>query len=224
MFFDADYREVATLRDGTPAVLRLVRPDDKDLFRRGFARMSPESRYLRFFTPKAALNDDELRYLTEIDQLRHVAIGASTLDGSEGLGVARSIQLDGEPGVAEAAIAVVDEMHGKGLGSLLFMRLVAAARERGVERVRCLVLGSNTAMHDFLRDVLPERTVQVDAGVVTVEMTLPPLGPAQPAAEPPRESGMYELLRLAARGVVKTRSMVARLMGGSAADDEPSAG
>src|SRR5215510_13319274 len=108
--------------------------------------MSPQSRYLRFFTPKACLTEDELRYLTEIDQERHFALGASTVDERDGLGVARFIRLDGEPGVAEAAIAVVDEMHGQGLGSLLFMRLVAAARERGVERVRCEVLGSNLAM------------------------------------------------------------------------------
>src|SRR5262249_41893514 len=159
--------EVATLRDGTAVVLRLVRPDDKELLRRGFARMSPESRYLRFFTPKAALTDDELRYLTEIDQDRHLAIGASTLAADHGLGVARAIALDGEPGVAEAAIAVVDDMHGKGLGSLLFMRLVAAARERGIERVRCEVLGSNNSMQVFLQDVLPDRTIRVDAGVVT---------------------------------------------------------
>jgi GNAT superfamily N-acetyltransferase len=214
VFFDADYREVAILRDGTPVVLRLVRPDDKERFRRGFERMSPHSRYLRFFTPKPALTDEELRYLTEVDQVRHLAIGASTLDGVDGLGVARLIQLDGEPGASEAAIAVVDDMHGKGLGSLLFMRLVAAARERGVERVRCEVLGSNSSMQQFLQGALPERTVKVDSGVVTVEMQLPGVDPAQPAAEPPRESGMYELLRMAARGLVKTRAVVARLMGG----------
>jgi GNAT superfamily N-acetyltransferase len=218
VFFDADYRERATLRDGTAVVLRLVRPDDKDLLARGFERMSPHSRYLRFFTPKPCLTDDELRYLTEIDQDQHFALGASTLDERDGLGVARFIRLDGEPGVAEAAIAVVDDMHGKGLGSLLFMRLVAAARERGVERVRCDVLGTNLSMQDFLRGVLPERTVHVEEGVVTVELALPPLGPAQPAAELPRESSIYELLRLVARGVVNTRNAVVRLMGGSGDD------
>jgi GNAT superfamily N-acetyltransferase len=224
VFFDADYREVATLRDGTAVELRLVRPEDKALMRRGFERMSPHSRYLRFFTPKPALTDDELRYLTEIDQVRHVAIGAATLDGQDGLGVARLVQLDGEPGASEAAIAVVDDMHGKGLGSLLFMRLVAAARERGVERVRCEVLGSNSSMQQFLQDALPERTIKVDSGVVTVDMTLPGIGPAQPAAEPPRESGMYELLRMAARGVVKTRAVVARMMGAGGDHDDRSEG
>ncbi len=189
MRFGADYREVATLRDGASVVLRPIRPDDKDLLARGFARLSPQSRYLRFFTPKACLTDDELRYLTEVDGDRHFAIGAATLDGSEGLGVARFIRLEHEPGVAEAAIAVIDDMHGKGLGSLLFERLVAAAAERGVERVRCHVLGSNTSMQEFLRAFAPVHSTTVDSGVVTVDMPL-------------RDRGMYELLRQAAAGAI----------------------
>ena len=180
-------------------VLRLVRPADKELLERGFARLSPQSRYLRFFTPKSALTDDELRYLTECDHVRHLAIGATTADAREGLGVARFIALEGEPGVADAAIAVIDEMHGKGLGSLLFERLVAAARERGIERVRCDVLGSNTAMQDFLHAHPGARTTRVEAGVVTVEMPLP-----QPVEV--RASGMYELLRQIARGAISSRA------------------
>jgi GNAT superfamily N-acetyltransferase len=187
--FGADYREVATLRDGASVVLRPIRPDDKDLLARGFARLSPHSRYLRFFTPKACLTDDELRYLTELDGVTHFALGATTEDERDGLGVARFIQLAAEPGVAEAAIAVIDDMHGKGLGSLLFERLVAAAAERGVERVRCHVLGSNTSMQDFLRAFSPVQATTIEGGVVTVEM---PLG----------DRGMYELLRQAAAGAI----------------------
>jgi GNAT superfamily N-acetyltransferase len=197
---DRDYREVATLRDGTPVVLRLVRPEDKDLLARGFARLSPTSRYLRFFSPKASLTDDELRYLTEVDQIHHVALGASTLDGQDGLGVARLIEQPGEPGVAEAAIAVIDDMHGKGLGSLLYERLVEAARERGITRFRCEVLGSNTAMQDFLHATPGAHTTRVDSGVVTIELPLPP----EPSK--PRESGIYELLRQVARGIITTRA------------------
>ena len=142
MFFDADYLEHATLRDGTEVALRLVRPDDKALLREGFARMSDESRYRRFFTPKYELSADELRYLTEIDQVTHVAIGATSADGARGLGVARFIVLAGEAGAAEAAVAVTDDLQGRGLGSLLLQRLVAAAHERGVERFVFEMLGS----------------------------------------------------------------------------------
>lgn len=213
-FFDDSYRELATLRDGETVVLRLVRPADKAILRHGFARLSPESRYLRFFASKLALSEDELRYLTEIDQVHHFALGAVREHpwGDEGLGIARFIQLPKEPGTAEAAIAVLDEMQGKGLGSLLFMRLVAAARERGVERVRCEVLGSNHGMQEFLKTVPAERTLTVEAGVVRVDLTLPPLVPAHDVRELPRDSGIYALLKLAARSAVESRAAVARFM------------
>jgi GNAT superfamily N-acetyltransferase len=155
MFFDADYLEHATLRDGTEVVVRLLRPDDRELLRAGFGRLSPESRYRRFFAAKNELSARELRYLTECDQVHHVALGATSADGERGLGVARYIVLDDEPGLAEAAIAVADEVQGRGLGSLLFQRLVAAARERGVERFRCDMLGSNQGMADLLRALAP---------------------------------------------------------------------
>jgi GNAT superfamily N-acetyltransferase len=178
-----------------------VRADDKERLREGFQQLSPESRYLRFHGAKTDLSEAELRYLTEVDGVRHFAIGA--IDGERGLGVARLVQLDGEPGVAEAAITVLDEMQGKGLGTLLFQRLVAAAAERGIERIRCLVLGSNQPMQDLLRKLGGgESTVTVDSGVVTVEIALPAVRPDAPVEEAPRDSGLYELLRLAAQRLV----------------------
>lgn len=206
MYFDADYLEHATLRDGTEVVLRLLRPEDKELLRSGFAGLSAESRYRRFFTPKNELSPGELRYLTEIDQVRHVAIGASTADGSKGLGVARCIVLDEDPALAEAAIAVADEVQGRGLGSLLFQRLVAAARERGIERFRCEMLGSNKGMADLVRALAPTASCEVEQGVMRMELTLPGLEPHHPASEPPRETGLYRLLSLIAEGAVEWRA------------------
>lgn len=220
MFFDADYLERATLRDGTEVVLRLLRPGDKDLLRRGFERLSPESRYRRFFSVKSELNEGELRYLTEIDQVRHVAIGASTADGEIGLGVARFIALDDEPGLAEAAIAVADEIQGRGLGSLLFQRLVAAARERGVERFRCDMLGTNQGMADLVRAIAPHASCVIERGVMRMELALPGLEPRHPASEPPRETGLYRLLALIAQGAVEARARWHSLVDGKRDDDE----
>ncbi|HVK74439.1 MAG TPA: GNAT family N-acetyltransferase [Kofleriaceae bacterium] len=222
MFFGPDYQEHACLRDGTPVLLRLIRPDDKELLRRGFLRLSPESRYRRFFAAKVDLTPDELRYLTEVDGVDHVALGAVTADGRNGLGVARFIRLAGERGTAEAAIAVVDEIQGKGLGSLLFQRLVAAARERGVERFRCDMLGSNRGMVDLVLASAPDASAVVHDGVVSMEFRLPPLGPEHPAAEPPRESGLYRLFAMVARGALEWTSrwqeLGLRLMGGVDSD------
>jgi len=205
----------------------MIRPDDKDRLRAGFQRMSPESRYLRFFGPKQDLSEAELRYLTEIDGLDHVAIGAARLqpDGREGdgLGVARFIRFPAEPDTAEAAIAVLDEVQGLGLGTILFMRLIAAAAERGVARFRCDVLGDNSAMVELIRSFAPDRTVHVSAGVVSIEFGLPNVAPHDVVAEAPRQSPLFRFFRLFAEGALEWRELVAR-RATRRRDGEPAAG
>ena len=209
-YFTTDYVERTTLRDGTPVVLRLVVPEDKEILRRGFDRWSYESRYARFLVPKQRLTDDELRYLTEVDQETHFALGAlsETGDGHGepvGLGIARFIRLPeqpGEPVTAEAAIAVSDEVHGKGLGRLLFLRLVAAAAERGIERFRCEVLGSNSTMKTLIDRIAPEHQTEVEAGVMRIDFPVPATQPDVPPAEVPANA-MYDLFRAVAEGALQ---------------------
>ncbi len=208
--FTADFVERTTLRDGTPVVLRLVTGDDKELLRREFERWSSHSRYARFHTPKERLTEDELRYLTEIDQENHFALGALRDGGDEsgeqvGLGIARFIRLPdvpGEPATAEAAISVSDEAQGKGLGRLLFLRLSAAAAERGIERFRCFVLSSNPSMKALIEAISPDHTTEIESGVMSIDFALPEIQPdVAPAARP--EGGMYRLFRAAAEGAVQ---------------------
>jgi GNAT superfamily N-acetyltransferase len=214
--FTGDYAERATLRNGTHVVLRLVVRDDVDTLRRGFERWSPESRYARFLTPKQRLTEAELRYLCDVDQESHFALGAILEDAEEsvGLGIARFIRLpteEGEPVTAEAAIAVADEVQGQGLGRLLFMRLVAAATERGIERFRCEVLGSNQSMQTLIDDVAPEHSTHGDGGVLSIDFALPHAS----ATETERsESALYRFFRAAAEGAVEWTEAVRRFWRG----------
>lgn len=209
-FFTADYVERAILRDGTPVMLRLVCPDDKQLLRREFERWSHESRYARFHAAKSKLTDEELEYLTNLDNEAHFAIGAIGEGGDGhgepvGLGIARFIRLPeqlGEPITAEAAISVADQAQGKGLGRLLFLRLVAAAAERGIERFRCDVLGSNQSMAQLIEAIAPEHHTEVESGVMEIEFALPSVQPNVEPTQPP-EGGMYRLFRAVAEGAVQ---------------------
>jgi GNAT superfamily N-acetyltransferase len=210
--FTADYVEQAELRDGTRVRLRLLRPDDKHRLRAGFERLSAESRYARFLGPKTALTDDELAYLCDIDQESHFALGATREDDFDvGLGIARFIKLPDEHATAEAAIAVADEAHGRGLGKLLFLRLCAAAAERGIERFRCDVLGSNHGMAALIARVAPDRTIEVGEGVMTIELALPNVTPTDPAVGPPPHGSMYTLFRAAAENAVEWTEAVRKL-------------
>ena len=171
--------EEVILRDGSVAIFRMVRAEDKALLLGGFERLSPQSRQLRFFALKQRLSEAEVRYLTEIDGNDHFAIGAvrKGVQGPEaGLAIGRFVRFPEEPAVAEPAITVVDDAQGQGLGTMLLRRLVVAARERGIEVFRCDVLAENETMQDILRDTSPEaRFEPIGDGVLQVEMPLPPV-------------------------------------------------
>ncbi len=208
--FTLDYVERATLRDGTPIMLRLLAPDDRELLRRGFEQLSPASRTARFLVPKSRLTDDELRYLCEIDQEAHFALGAIREDGDGrgnpiGLGIARFIRLPerpGEPATAEAAIAVADEAQHLGLGKLLFLRLAAAAAERGIERFRCEVLCENASMKALIEKIAPAHTLEVGGGVMSIDFSLPAVAPDATPAEPAPHGSMYEFFRAIAAQLI----------------------
>ena len=156
--FHPGFRERVMLEDGTWAEVRMVRRQDAQLLREGFSRLSPRARFQRFLSAKARLTDEEVRYLTEVDGEGHVALGVVTWDdlGREvGLGVARFFRLADMPEVAEAAITVVDDAQGKGIGRLLMDGLVQAARERGVDRFEFRVLPGNQPMNRLIQALAP---------------------------------------------------------------------
>jgi len=207
--FNEGYRESVKLRDGSRVRLRRVRPEDKELIKAAWDRLSPESRYRRFFTSKSRLSEAELRYLTEVDGVRHFALGAvrPSTKGEVGLAVARFICLPEDRETAEAAIVVADDTHGKGLGRLLLTRLVAAARERGVKRFVCEVQSDNSAMRGLLDSLAPNATHRTQGPTVRVEFPLEDVEAPRPHLIN-KNAPMYRLLALAAEGALKvTRSM-----------------
>jgi GNAT superfamily N-acetyltransferase len=171
------WSEEIVLGEGIRARLRLVHPNDKAMLLAAFDKLSPESRFLRFFQRKESLTEDELRYLTEMDQVSHLALGAVLLDDAgdevEGLGIARFVKLADRDHVAEAAVVVADRIHGMGLGRLLFERLESAAVERGIKRFRCEALAANAALLALVEGLAPEaEVVETHDGVVVLEWTL----------------------------------------------------
>ena len=157
MLTGPNFHEEHVLDDGTPVTLRHVRPDDAAELKRGFDKLSPSSRYRRFLGSVSELSDEMVRYLTCVDGRDHVAIVALTRapdSGAEiGLGIARFIRSADDPSVAEAALAVIDDVQGKGLGRILGVALARAAIERGVKRFRGEVLTDNEPVRLLLEEV-----------------------------------------------------------------------
>ena len=79
----ARYRFEETLKDGTPVVLRAIRPDDRERVRNAFRKLERETIYTRFFGPKSELSDRELTQLTAVDFDRDVALLVTTRSNDE---------------------------------------------------------------------------------------------------------------------------------------------
>lgn len=184
-----------SLRDGTRVRLRPILPEDKALLAAGFERMSPESRYRRFMAPIKELDEDLLGFLTEIDYQDHFAWIAIGLHEPEapGLGVARYVRVPHEDQVAEAAVTVIDEYQGRGLGTLLLEALGAVALENGIRRFRGYALEENRPLRELLL-ALGAAMHHEGPGMIRVEIDLPR------QAEELRGSPLYGVLRAAARG------------------------
>jgi GNAT superfamily N-acetyltransferase len=198
--YTAEYSATHPLFDGTQVRLRLLRADDRDWLLAGFARLSAESRYHRFFTAMPELPEPVVRRLLDVDGWNHLAIAAeaATEDpgGAESVGVARFIRLPAAPHIAEAAVAVVDHMQRRGLGTLLLATLAAAARERHITRFRAEVLTTNGAANALLREFAEHAQAVVEGPVAVYEAALP-----EAAADQTVPGALFRFLALAGRGL-----------------------
>lgn len=87
------------------------------------------------------------------------------------------IRLTERSDTAELAITIVDEIQGKGLGYILLLRLIAAARERGILNLHANVLADNKPMTSLLRKVAPHGREELDEGVLEFELSLANVAP-----------------------------------------------
>jgi GNAT superfamily N-acetyltransferase len=143
------------------------------MFVAGFERMSGESRYRRFMSHKKQLSDRELDFFTRLDHDRHEAIGAIDVATGEGVGVARMHRSETDASVAEAAVTVVDDWQGRGLGSLLLERLSARARRLGVQHFEASLFTTNKAMLTLFGRLGCMRSQREGLDVLTIDVALP---------------------------------------------------
>ncbi len=140
------------LADGQPVCLRRITPDDGALMRAGIAQMSPQSRYLRFFSGMKSPPDWVIERLLDVDGDMHLAWGAIASDHAAGerprcqgqaIGAVHAFRDEEDPECAEFSVAVLDAWHHKGVGRLLTATLLLEAQAEGITEFHVDTLSEN---------------------------------------------------------------------------------
>jgi acyl-CoA synthetase (NDP forming)/RimJ/RimL family protein N-acetyltransferase len=160
----------ALLNDGSTVEIRAARPQDAEAVREMHAAMSPDNIYLRFFSLSPISAEREGRRVARKPDLDHAVLTAWL--GKRLVGVA-SYEPTAKPGMAEIAFAVPDDLHRRGIATLLLEHLVSLARRRGLRAFTAQTLSENAAMlRVFAEAGLPVQREFAD-GVIELTFPLP---------------------------------------------------
>jgi len=161
------------LKDGTPVILRPIKPEDEPMWHELLASCSTQSLWFRFsYLFKQTTHEMASRYCF-IDYDREIGIVAEVEeDGQRRLiGVGRLVA-DANHEVAEYAVIVVDRWHGRGLGGLLTDYCLEVAKRWGIKKVVAETSKDNARMLATFRNRGFEFNEKADQDVVLVSRPL----------------------------------------------------
>lgn len=151
------YAQPWNLRDGTPVLIRPIRPEDEPLMVAFHQTLSEKSVFLRYFRPiglSQRIAHERLAQVCCVDYDRVMVLVAVRCDAQNGaaqiLGVGRMCKAYYRA-EAEFALLIGDQFQQSGLGSELLRRLIAIARNEGVHRVVGTILAENQGMRHVCR-------------------------------------------------------------------------
>ena len=167
----ATYLAKEALKDGNEVTIRAMRPDDKERLVKAFLHLQPQTIRTRFFYPKKALTEGDLRWLDDVSHGNHVGLVATVPSGCEELIIGEgSYAVLGR--TAEIGFTVAEAWQRGGVASRLLQHLASIARDQGVGEFEAYVLPENAPMLAvFRRSGLP-MTTRYAEGVLHVTLVL----------------------------------------------------
>lgn len=154
-----------------PGVVRQLRPSEEARFRDHLLRLDRYSRNDRF---NGATSDAFVESYAE----RCFQTGATVIgyvDGGKVLGAAELHErTDFDPPTAEIAFSVEKELQHRGLGSLLFERVIAHAYALGYTRLYVTTHADNAAMKALARKFNARLTFERGETMGMIELAEPP--------------------------------------------------
>lgn len=143
-----------TLDDGTPVRVRRLGPEDREGLAEGYRRLSPESRYQRFWVRTGEVIGERMldRLLEEMSGNHAVW---AVLDPSRefpGVGAASWWRSQEDAELAEFSCTVLDGDQRRGVGTLLLAVVWLDAMRAGVRRFVGYTMPENVAAVRWMRD------------------------------------------------------------------------
>ena len=140
----------ATLKNGTPLILRPIRPEDEPLivqFHRELSEHSIRQRYFEFMSLDQRVARERLVRICFNDYDREWAIVAE-IDQDNKKQIIGTGRLTRIPGLSQAQfkLIIMDAFHHLGLGSQLMKHLLRIAKQEKIEVVNGYILSENSGM------------------------------------------------------------------------------
>jgi acetyl coenzyme A synthetase (ADP forming)-like protein len=162
------------LRDGSTAFVHVARPPDGGALRAFFERLSPDSRYRRFFSVSVPRQELITRLCDSADPHAGLTLLVTRTWEGEPRVIAAGSYLAVDEKTAEVAFAVDDAFHGKGLATLLLERLALLAVGHGFTRFWAVTHADNRAMLDVFRQSGFALEEKLEGGDVEVDLSVVP--------------------------------------------------
>jgi acetyltransferase len=171
--YPEEFTKRARLKDGTPVLLRPIKPEDEPMWHELLGSCSPESIRFRFrYLFKDTTHEMATRFCF-IDYDREIAIVAEveTDEHRKLLGVGRLVA-DADHREAEYAVLVGDPWHGLGLGAMLTDYCLEVCQRWGVRRVVAETAPDNHRMLEIFGRRNFDRTLDATGDTVLLSKNI----------------------------------------------------
>jgi acetyltransferase len=176
--YPVKYVQSGTMKNGDPVTVRPIRPEDEPLLIRLHQALSERTVYLRYFQPlklSQRTAHERLTRICFIDYDREIVLVVEhkKADGQpQIIAIGRLSKLRGGGDEAELAVLVDDRYQFQGLGTELYRRLIAVAREEKLKRVVCTILAENREMRAICKKLGFHMESDLEDGTLRAELNL----------------------------------------------------
>ena len=171
------YSSPWTMKNGESVTFRPIRPEDEPLMVEFHKKLSERTVYLRYFQPlklSQRTAHERLRRICFTDYDREIVL-LGEYQGKDGtlevIAVGRLSKLHGRD-EAELAVLIHDGFQHLGMGTELYRRLIAVARDEKLRRLHSTILAENQEMRAICQKLGFRMRADVEDGTVRAELDL----------------------------------------------------